>query len=222
MSSLICTKDYPLNLLDVLAGEEWEHDIPVDFEGSLAYVLATLTKREQNVIIQRFKECRTYEDIGKDYNITRERIRQLEAKGLRKLRHPTRMKFLKYGIKGWYLHEKENELQCELTRVVDELTKIAEAITAVDGMDKLMKLAADKERWKKDHPQLDMPLEDLELSVRSYNCLKRAGIRTLGDIANSTAYELMHVRNLGRQSFEEIVQKLHEYGLTLKNEEENQ
>ena len=153
-------------------------------------MLATLTEREQNVIIQRFKECRTYEDIGKDYNVTRERIRQLEAKALHKLRHPTRMKFLKHGIKGWYLREKENELQYKLTRAVDELTKIAGAIMAVDGMDELMKLAADKEQWKKDHPQLDMPLEDLELSVRSYNCLKRAEIRTLGDITGMTAYEL--------------------------------
>ena len=66
----------------------------------------------------------------------------------------------------------------------------------------------------------DIALEDLELSVRSYNCLKRAGIKTLGDIADKTPEDMMHIRNLGRKSLEEVLAKLHEYGLSLRESEQ--
>jgi DNA-directed RNA polymerase subunit alpha len=67
---------------------------------------------------------------------------------------------------------------------------------------------------------LEMPIEDLELSVRSYNCLKRAGISTVEDLANRTEADMMKVRNLGRKSFEEVTNKLHSLGLDFLNEEE--
>ena len=65
----------------------------------------------------------------------------------------------------------------------------------------------------------DIALEDLELSVRSYNCLRRAGIKTLGEIADKTPEDMMHIRNLGRKSLEEVLAKLHEYGLSLRESE---
>ena len=58
---------------------------------------------------------------------------------------------------------------------------------------------------------------DLELSVRSYNCLKRANINTVGELTQKTEEEMMKVRNLGRKSLKEVVQKLREIGLDLKN-----
>lgn len=61
----------------------------------------------------------------------------------------------------------------------------------------------------------DVLLDDLELPSRAYNCLLRAGIHTLGEIADMTAEELMNVRNLGRKSYQDIVQKLAEYNLCL-------
>lgn len=63
-------------------------------------------------------------------------------------------------------------------------------------------------------------IEDLDLSVRSYNCLKRAGINTVGDLANMTEDELVKVRNLGRKSLDEIKKKLQELGLGLTHSEE--
>ena len=62
-----------------------------------------------------------------------------------------------------------------------------------------------------------MNLEDLDLSVRSYNCLKRAGIDTLEDIVQKTKEDMIKIRNLGRKNLEEIEWKLHEFGLVLKN-----
>ncbi len=67
---------------------------------------------------------------------------------------------------------------------------------------------------------LEMSIEDLDLSVRSYNCLKRAGINTVEDLANKTEEEMMKVRNLGRKSLDEVKYKLHVLGLALRAEED--
>ena len=67
---------------------------------------------------------------------------------------------------------------------------------------------------------LEMSIEDLELSVRSYNCLKRAGISKVEDLANKTEAEMLKVRNLGKKSFDEVTNKLHSLGLDFAKEEE--
>ncbi len=67
---------------------------------------------------------------------------------------------------------------------------------------------------------LEMTIEELDLSVRSYNCLKRAGINTVEDLISKTEDEMMKVRNLGRKSLEEVVQKLDALGLRLAMSEE--
>ena len=67
---------------------------------------------------------------------------------------------------------------------------------------------------------LDMTIEELDLSVRSFNCLKRAGINTVEDLINKTEEDMMKVRNLGRKSLEEVIAKLQSFGFTLRSEEE--
>ncbi|MBO4889937.1 MAG: DNA-directed RNA polymerase subunit alpha [Lachnospiraceae bacterium] len=67
---------------------------------------------------------------------------------------------------------------------------------------------------------LDMNIDELELSVRSYNCLKRAGINTVAELINKTPDEMMKVRNLGRKSLEEVLAKLKELGLQLNEGED--
>ena len=67
---------------------------------------------------------------------------------------------------------------------------------------------------------LEMNIDELELSVRSYNCLKRAGINTVEELCNKTSEDMMKVRNLGRKSLEEVLAKLKELGLSLKPSEE--
>jgi DNA-directed RNA polymerase subunit alpha len=62
---------------------------------------------------------------------------------------------------------------------------------------------------------LEMSIEELELSVRSFNCLKRAGINTVKELTNRTSEDMMKVRNLGRKSLEEVLGKLKELGLSL-------
>ena len=67
---------------------------------------------------------------------------------------------------------------------------------------------------------LEMSIDELELSVRSYNCLKRAGINTVEELCNKTSDDMMKVRNLGRKSLEEVLAKLKELGLQLQPTEE--
>ena len=67
---------------------------------------------------------------------------------------------------------------------------------------------------------LEMSVEDLDLSVRSYNCLKRANIHTVADLTRRTEDDMLKVRNLGRKSLEEVVKKLEDLGLSLKAQED--
>lgn len=67
---------------------------------------------------------------------------------------------------------------------------------------------------------LEMTIEELDLSVRSFNCLKRAGINTVEELINKTQEEMIKVRNLGRKSLEEVISKLDSLGLSLKKDEE--
>ena len=67
---------------------------------------------------------------------------------------------------------------------------------------------------------LEMTIEELDMSVRSFNCLKRAGIDTVEDLVNKTEDEMIKVRNLGKKSLEEVIQKLHSLGLSLNKDED--
>ena len=77
----------------------------------------------------------------------------------------------------------------------------------------------EKEESKKEKV-LEMPIEELELSVRSFNCLKRAGIATVEDLTNKSETDMMKVRNLGKKSFDEVTAKLHSLGLDFAQEDE--
>ncbi len=84
---------------------------------------------------------------------------------------------------------------------------------------KNVEIMVEKEESKKEKV-LEMTIEELDLSVRSYNCLKRAGINTVEDLANKTEEDMMKVRNLGRKSLEEVMNKLTALNLSLRKEED--
>jgi DNA-directed RNA polymerase subunit alpha len=103
---------------------------------------------------------------------------------------------------GAKILSKHFALFVNLTEKVDEVEITAE------------RQAEDKEKL------LEMTIEELDLSVRSYNCLKRAGINTVGELVQKTEEEMMKVRNLGKKSLEEVEQKLSELGLGLNKNKE--
>ena len=84
---------------------------------------------------------------------------------------------------------------------------------------KNMSIMSQKELSMKDKI-LETSIEDLEFSVRSYNCLKRAGIHTVADIVNKSEQDMIKVRNLGKKSLDEVMNKIAELGLVFKNKDE--
>ena len=83
-----------------------------------------------------------------------------------------------------------------------------------------IQMSEDKEGVAPQAKALDMTIDELDLSVRSYNCLKRAGINSVQELAKLDEADLMRVRNLGKKSMDEVRQKLASLGLKLKNNED--
>ena len=99
------------------------------------------------------------------------------------------------------------------------LTGHLELFIDLSEANKNTKVMIEKEENKKERI-LEKSIEELELSVRSFNCLKRAGISTVEDLASKTESDMMKVRNLGKKSLDEVVAKLHALGLDFAPEEE--
>ena len=98
----------------------------------------------------------------------------------------------------------------------DHFTLFTELSDTLDGRPIVVETIADPQ-----NTVLDMTIEELDLSVRSFNCLKRANINTVADLISKTEDEMMKVRNLGRKSLEEVIGKLEAMGLSLADEENN-
>lgn len=92
-------------------------------------------------------------------------------------------------------------------------------VDLIENMDNA-KILVEEKPVEKSEP-LKTPIEDLDLSIRSQNCLKRANINTLGDLTKKTEEDMMNLKNLGKKSLEEIIQKLEEKSLSLKKANED-
>ena len=97
----------------------------------------------------------------------------------------------------------------------DHINLFVNLSDTIKGMDILVKTEDDKQQQI-----LKMAIEEMDLSVRSYNCLKRANIHTVEDLTKKTEDDMLKVRNLGRKSLEEVIQKLESYGLALRQQED--
>lgn len=99
--------------------------------------------------------------------------------------------------------------------LIDHLEILTTVHEQINDLDSVMKEAQGEVQNK----GLVMMIEDLDLSVRSYNCLKRAGIQTVEELTQKTEDEMMRVRNLGKKSLKEVKDKIYELGLSFKSYE---
>ena len=99
--------------------------------------------------------------------------------------------------------------------VNDHIGLFVELVDSMAQMETLVSREEDKQT-----KVLEMTIEDMDRSVRSYNCLKRAGICTVEDLTKKSESDLAKVKNLGKRSLEEVAEKLQSYGLSLRNDEE--
>ena len=203
--------DYPYNLVEEVCEEE--ELATTDLLGSVEYALFSLTDRERDITHLYYRDGKTLEEIGKIYGVTRERIRQVVAKAVRKLKHPSRRKYIELGVLGVIEKMKEEyaEKVAELTEKMLYLTNITDANmnTVIEKCELAKKTETEK-------------IENFDFSVRTYNCLCRAGKRTLGDVARMSYTELNHVRNLGRKSILEIIDTLEKNGYDVRHLQGNE
>ena len=99
-----------------------------------------------------------------------------------------------------------------LNRQLNHFVDLSDEVSATEIMDKKEDSGKDK--------LLEMTIEELDLSVRAFNCLKRAGVNTVADLISKSPDEMMKVRNLGKKSLEEVIEKLQSLGFDLSTEEE--
>lgn len=155
----------------------------------LVKIFETLSDRENYVLIRRYFKNKdfsmnSYREIGEELGVTPERVRQIELRAIRKLKHPCRLRRFEYVFST---NKKELDEDYIKTMLSDGVTFSFNEVAI---------------RTKR-----DIPIEEMNLSVRSYNCLKRSGILTSGDLFDKTELDLMRTRNLGKKSLKEVLDK---------------
>lgn len=199
--------------------------VPDDFDEVFDDVCKTeLSERKAQILRMRLEDGLSYEEVGKNFGVTRERIRQLEVSAIRKLRRPDLRNRLRYGSQYEVVLNQHKTAQAEYDRLWLDAQKAAKEQQNAElgalrrDTDKLRAASKSLMSEISSFPTLEdrmkaTSFETLDLSVRSYNCLKRyfsPKIPTAWDIANLSEDELMNVRNLGRKSIEEIEWRLRE------------
>ncbi len=219
--------DYPINLIFCIFGEHKQVAINdeksvKEVESNIDYILCNLMEaREANVLRMRFKGKLSLDEVAKILDLTRERVRQIEARALRKMRHPSRAKaiFAPYRLsqeikeRTEVLDKKNLELARLITKCLDQIDTLSKALDGVG-----IKVSTEKPNTYV--TTLARNINEFEFSVRAYNCMKRAGINTIGDLTEKTEEEMRQVRNLGRLGLQEIKDKLTSLGLRFMTDEE--
>jgi len=204
--------DYPLDFIELLFGDDEKIDISYieqHFDENIKDLLNTLTEREARIVTSRLIDGYTLEAVGLQEGVTRDRIRQIEAKAIRKLRHPSRLYIMRYGKEVIGLQDDIKKLTIELSKKKKELIDAINNPFEIELTEEEMMLST-----------LSQKIDNLDFSVRTFNCLRRGGIETLSQLVQSTVHDLQKLRNLGNRSLKEIIYKLNDMGLSLKEETE--
>lgn len=180
---------YPFNIIYDILDDKVDNTFYLSPELVLKAFSEVLTYREEDILVSRYRDGLTLEECAHKYNVTRERIRQIENKALGKLSHPTVLNSMRAVS---YREFKTLQDRC----------KILENEHSYSELPKEVQRNINRESTKK------MFIEDLDLTVRTYNCLRRSGCMTVGDVVSKSSDELMHIRNMGPNSFRELKKKL--------------
>ena len=192
---------YPQNLIAALRKG---HDLPIpemlsaDMEAGIAYALSTLEQREQDILSKRFCQQESLSAIGRELQLSPERIRQIERGALIKLRTTSRINYITYGISGYMRMSKEQSYHKGYLRGYER------------GVEDCKSGAVRKE-IAPDLP--DRPIQFLNLTTRPFNCLDRSGYRTIREITVLNQQQIGQIRNLGAKGLCEIAWALWNRGI---------
>lgn len=240
---------FPENLVSAIFGGCAIGVLNTDQLKGIKHVLSTLGEREQTVIIKRFRDGYTLEEVGKNLHLSRQRIRQIEVAALRKLRHPSRGKYIKegYSIASGEIEEALNKKYTaleedrkrrikEISDIVYKLERRVQTIKTLCGgnfeliMSEVCNIKSEIPGFRYNET-IHMVYERGEMPVRVYNCICRhfntkLGITgdalanlTLFDVAQLTRREAISMRNLGEKSFMELEKILAKHGMQFATEE---
>ena len=203
-------KEYPENLLAQVFVNGLPTDLPDDVALVLEYIIQkTLTEREGRVLDMRYKRYMTMAAIGEEYGLRAERIRQIEAKAVRKLRHPSRSRYILMGMEGYINYLRDT--------AVDE--RLREYKKEIIALEKTIAELTDTEYEEEKNELENAPLAELDLSVRTFNILYRAGYSTVKELLDADAEKIVSLPNLGLKNFSDLIDVLSEKGFGWKSAE---
>ena len=203
-------KEYPKNLLSQVFVNGLPTDLPDDITLVLEYIIQkTLTERESRVLDMRYKRYMTMAAIGEEYGLRAERIRQIEAKAVRKLRHPSRSKYILMGMEGYINYLRDTAVDERLREYKKEIISLEKKIAEL----------TDTEYEEEKNELENAPLAELDLSVRTFNILYRAGYSTVKELLDADAEKIVSLPNLGLKNFSDLIDVLSENGFGWKSAE---
>ena len=163
--------------------------------------MSTLSEREEKVMryyygLNSDMYAHTLEETGAEFGVTRERIRQIISKASRRLKNPARFQYIEFAMSS------NNIFQI----LFDACAKIKALEKRCNVLQERIKILTDND--ENSDIIYGMSIEELDLSVRTFRCLLRAGIQTVGDLVNMDSAQLISVRNLGKKSYIEIAEAM--------------
>lgn len=207
----------------VVVGWSWQEEIfhavftketyaPSDVDKTINEMLASnfLDDRTKDMLLARYRDGATLEEVGKQYGITRERVRQLIFKALIRIRRSEWGKRLRMGLQG--------ETQASENAIVEK-NKYKELIQANSGDVKALKALRDEINRRiyqltsksEEEEEIETPIASLHLSVRSMNGLMRAGIKTIEKLIEMPPASLRTLHGLGIKSVDEITEAIEQW-----------
>lgn len=206
-------RPYPYNAMEACS-------VPLENQDEEYFLslLKCLTERELTCFEHYFEKGMTLAEVGKEFGVGRERIRQIVSKASRKLavRMARREKEQELELKHLALVEDMKALNGYREQLV-ELFK-EKGIYTKEMEIEFGSITTSEHRGKLNITILEKDIEDLDLSVRTNNVLRRAGVKNVDELICHTEDEVRHIRNMGKKSFKEIQDKLNKLGLSLKDE----
>lgn len=211
------TFDWPENIINDLHLEYYSVNHAEGMIPGLTYCINNfLNDKEKFVIKEYYQKDRKYKDIAEDLGISKQTISLIRKNALRKLRfNRTRREIIVLGYdRAEKLRRDCYQAETEYVEKREEMLQRTRSIERIkDKLDEEEKETLEK--IKDYHESID----SLELSTRPYNCLWRKGIRYINELLQLTPDDVMSIRNMGRRSYQEIVDKLLQRGLHLNYED---
>ena len=202
---------FPYNLLSYIRDINQDFVFPQiitqDITDGVHYAILTLNEKQRSVLYFRFECQLTLDEISTRLCLSKTRIRNIINIAISTWFKTDNIKFIEHGMKGHveYLVNVKTNASTNVSMVREYKRGFEDGYNEARG-----KSTSDDKKHN------FMMIEELNLSVRSYNCLKRAGIDTVEDMITRTEKDMIRVRNLGKTGIDEIKSKLLEMGLSFR------